>query len=114
MASGDTAAIETIDLESALSTKNSEFTTSSKDQPSEQDEYAHHTWYANKVFSPADLFMVCTAQKPLAKTLLRSPHDVFISTEARARETVTHFPKVALGVVPVPPWIAVKVLDLCC
>uniref|UniRef100_A0AAG5DTC4 PIPK domain-containing protein n=1 Tax=Anopheles atroparvus TaxID=41427 RepID=A0AAG5DTC4_ANOAO len=39
MASGDTAAIETIDLESALSTKNSEFTSSSKDQQQEQDEY---------------------------------------------------------------------------
>lgn len=44
MASGDTAAIDTIDVESALSTKNSEYTTSSsnynKDQLlHEQDEY---------------------------------------------------------------------------
>ncbi|XP_040165676.1 uncharacterized protein LOC120901632 isoform X8 [Anopheles arabiensis] len=39
MASGDTAAIDTIDVESALSTKNSEFTASSKDQPLELDEY---------------------------------------------------------------------------
>ncbi|XP_062548105.1 phosphatidylinositol 4-phosphate 5-kinase type-1 gamma isoform X8 [Armigeres subalbatus] len=45
MASGDTAAIDTIDVESALSTKNSEYTTSSsnynKDQLllQEQDEY---------------------------------------------------------------------------
>ncbi|XP_049283581.1 phosphatidylinositol 4-phosphate 5-kinase type-1 gamma isoform X8 [Anopheles funestus] len=39
MASGDTAAIDTIDVESALSTKNSEFTTSSKDQQLELDEY---------------------------------------------------------------------------
>lgn len=43
MASGDTAAIDTIDVESALSTKNSEYTTSSsgfaKDQYGEQDEY---------------------------------------------------------------------------
>ncbi|XP_039445677.1 uncharacterized protein LOC120425291 isoform X2 [Culex pipiens pallens] len=43
MASGDTAAIDTIDVESALSTKNSEYTTSSsgfaKEQYAEQDEY---------------------------------------------------------------------------
>ncbi|XP_058824673.1 uncharacterized protein LOC131685168 isoform X15 [Topomyia yanbarensis] len=43
MASGDTAAIDTIDVESALSTKNSEFTTSSsnynRDQLLEPDEY---------------------------------------------------------------------------
>ncbi|XP_052867806.1 uncharacterized protein LOC128273805 [Anopheles cruzii] len=39
MASGDTAAIDTIDVESALSTKNSEFTSSSKDAPLELDEY---------------------------------------------------------------------------
>lgn len=43
MASGDTAAIDTIDVESALSTKNSEYTTSSsgfaKEQFTEQDEY---------------------------------------------------------------------------
>ncbi|XP_053666481.1 uncharacterized protein LOC128715598 [Anopheles marshallii] len=39
MASGDTAAIDTIDVESALSTKNSEFTSSSKDQQLELDEY---------------------------------------------------------------------------
>lgn len=43
MASGDTAAIDTIDVESALSTKNSEYTTSSsgfaKEQQYEQDEY---------------------------------------------------------------------------
>ncbi|XP_058061294.1 uncharacterized protein LOC131211725 [Anopheles bellator] len=39
MASGDTAAIDTIDVESALSTKNSEFTSSSKDPPQELDEY---------------------------------------------------------------------------
>ncbi|XP_058452367.1 phosphatidylinositol 4-phosphate 5-kinase type-1 alpha isoform X11 [Malaya genurostris] len=43
MASGDTAAIDTIDVESALSTKNSEFTTSSsnfaREQQLEPDEY---------------------------------------------------------------------------
>ncbi|XP_055643925.1 uncharacterized protein LOC129780063 isoform X8 [Toxorhynchites rutilus septentrionalis] len=43
MASGDTAAIDSIDVESALSTKNSEYTTSSsnynRDQIVEQDEY---------------------------------------------------------------------------
>ncbi|XP_053675138.1 phosphatidylinositol 4-phosphate 5-kinase type-1 gamma-like [Anopheles nili] len=39
MASGDTAAIDTIDVESALSTKNSEYTSSSKDQQLELDEY---------------------------------------------------------------------------
>uniref|UniRef100_A0A1Q3FDR1 Putative phosphatidylinositol-4-phosphate 5-kinase n=1 Tax=Culex tarsalis TaxID=7177 RepID=A0A1Q3FDR1_CULTA len=43
MASGDTAAIDTIDVESALSTKNSEYTTSSsgfaREQFAEQDEY---------------------------------------------------------------------------
>ncbi|XP_035912987.1 uncharacterized protein LOC118512535 isoform X2 [Anopheles stephensi] len=39
MATGDTAAIDTIDVESALSTKNSEFTGSSKDQQIELDEY---------------------------------------------------------------------------
>lgn len=44
MASGDTAAIDTIDVESALSTKNSEYTTSSSNYNKdhllhEQDEY---------------------------------------------------------------------------
>ncbi|XP_050076751.1 uncharacterized protein LOC126563934 isoform X1 [Anopheles maculipalpis] len=39
MATGDTAAIDTIDVESALSTKNSEFTSSSKEQQVELDEY---------------------------------------------------------------------------
>ncbi|XP_050089094.1 uncharacterized protein LOC126573189 isoform X2 [Anopheles aquasalis] len=54
MASGDTAAIDTIDVESALSTKNSEFTSSSKDQQPEQDEYGKFIKDAPGKFIMAD------------------------------------------------------------
>ncbi|XP_049533124.1 uncharacterized protein LOC125949805 isoform X2 [Anopheles darlingi] len=54
MASGDTAAIDTIDVESALSTKNSEFTSSSKDQQPDPEEYGKFIKDAPGKFIMAD------------------------------------------------------------